>query len=143
MQNSTKKYSEYQTLTTLSAVAPWIALFLTIIGNFLITIMLIPAYVVMNTVQTSITLFLIGTGFGALIVWLLKRILRQEHIIIWLFLPAISLITVYIIATLSNPLALAYRIPQGFHNPFILSIAYTSGIMTPAVIWKIKKILKK
>lgn len=131
-----------QMVRLIDEVAYWIALIAGIIGNFFVSVMLVPFLIIINDIQLFFAMPLVGLGTGYIFYYILKGIRhleKQHHIIIWLLLPSIALINVYIITQLSNLLAVLLQIESGVHDPLITSLLYSAFFVLPYLIGKLMK----
>ena len=121
----------------------WVGLVVAIIGNLLLAVTLIPFLMILNSLQLYIILGIVGFVFGGLFNVILKDIEHVDqthHIVAGIFIPAIALITVYIMTTVANRFNEIIN-NQNPHNAVLLSIVYLVCFSTPYLIYKIKDIL--
>lgn len=118
----------------LDQVIYWIFLIVTILGNFIVAVWLVPVMLVSNPIYLYPIMVIVGLTFGFLFDNIIKDILDIEDapkIMPELFLPAIALIVVYIMTRLSNLFAELLQLPIGIHEPIIVGVFYTLGFMLP------------
>jgi hypothetical protein len=117
----------------------WVVLFIAILGNFILSVVLVPFLLVLRGLGLYFSLFFIGASFGAMFWFILQSIERtQKKRIIWeIFIPALALINVGIFAVLSNDLIVLLELSTPPHNPMIVGAAYTFGYVLPSALWKI------
>jgi hypothetical protein len=118
-------------------LAYWAALIIAIIGNMVLSVLLIPFLLVAGSSFLYPALILLGVAFGFVFSIILKDIEEIEttkHVIVGIFLPALALINVYIITQLSNYLAQMMDLPFGIHKPIIVSIVYSLSFVAPYVL---------
>jgi len=122
----------------LDLVIYWVAMVLAVVGNFVLSIALIPVLLAFNDIALLISVAIAAILFGMTLDFVLKEIehLRKTHLIIpELFIPAIALINVYIITNLSNDIARALQLPTT-HNPWTVSIIYMVCFVIPHFVFK-------
>ncbi|HSU72742.1 MAG TPA: hypothetical protein VLJ21_02745 [Candidatus Binatia bacterium] len=122
----------------LDSVIYWIALALAVLGNFVLSIALIPVLLAFSDIALLISTAIAAILFGMVLDFVLREIeqLRHTHLIIpELFIPAIALINVYIITNLSNNVALALNLSTT-HNPWVVSIIYMICFVIPHFVLK-------
>jgi hypothetical protein len=122
--------------------AYWAALIIAIVGNMVLSVLLIPFLLVAGSSFLYPALVILGLAFGFVFSVILKDIEEIEstkHIIVGMFLPALALINVYIITQLSNYLAFLMKLPYGIHQPIIVSIVYSVSFVMPYVITRLIK----
>lgn len=118
----------------------WSGLLLAILGNLIVSVVLIPFLLAMQGIYLYLTLAIIGLSFGALFEFLLtslERIMKKEYVIASIFIPAIAIINIYVMAILSNKLALMLRMSETFHSPLLISLAYVGSFMMPYAVRKV------
>jgi hypothetical protein len=121
------------------ALVYWVVLFVAILGNFILSVVLVPFLLVLRGLGLYFSLFFIGASFGAMFWFILQSIERaQKKRIIWeIFIPALALINVGIFAVLSNDLIVLLELSTPPHNPMIVGAAYTFGYVLPSALWKV------
>lgn len=115
----------------------WIALLVAIIGNFIVSVILIPFLLVLQGVILYSIIILLGIVFGALFSLLLRDIERasaQKNMVIgWIFIPAIAAINIYVVANISNELKEILIKSAIIQNPLTISITYVAAFILPYV----------
>ncbi|MEM4264055.1 MAG: hypothetical protein QW666_04160 [Candidatus Woesearchaeota archaeon] len=109
-------------------------LFTGVLGNFFISVTLVPLMLIMSGFYLYASLFLIGLAFGALINGLLKELQKIEekrHIIPSLLLGAVALINIYIMTRLANILEAKLELLTPTHSPLLVSIVYVAAFLIP------------
>ena len=84
-----------------------------------------------------LTIIIFGATFGIVFTITLRYIEKlnpHEHIIAGLFIPAIALINMYIIAYFSNQLEILLQLPLLPHSPAAVGIAYAFAFVIPFLI---------
>lgn len=117
----------------LDSIIYWIALALAVLGNFALSIALIPVLLAFNDIALFVSTAIAAVLFGTVLDFILKEIehLRKSHLIIpELFIPTIALINVYIITNLSNDVAIILKLPTT-HNPVTVSLIYMFCFIIP------------
>ncbi len=124
-------------------VVYWSGLFLAILGNFVVSMILIPFLILMKSFYLYLSLIFLGVVFGwifSIIIQDIESIKSGQHIIAWIFIPAIGLINIYVMANFSNHLARLMDIPTGIHLASAVSIVYVISFMMP---YGLSRALKK
>jgi hypothetical protein len=130
-------------LIFLDKIAYWTGLLLAILANFVISVMLIPFLIVMKRFYLYLALIFIGVAFGwvfSILIADLEAIKSGQHIVAWIFIPAIALINVYLMTNLSNFIAVLMEMPSSVHQSTIVSVVYVSAFMLP---YSVSKLIKK
>lgn len=115
----------------------WVALFILITGNFVISVVLVPFMLVATPIYLYPGLFFIGIAFGKLfdiIIWDIEHLEHSTHIYPAAFLTAIAIINIYIITVLSNHLAKFLQLETGTHPPILVAVVYVVGFLLPHII---------
>jgi hypothetical protein len=124
-----------------SPIIYWMALLISIIGNLLVSVILIPVFLWITELTTLI--FVVGFialvfgGFFTFLLHELEHINQKHHVMAGLFIPAIAVINVYIIVTLSNILDARILKLGVQQNPLLMAIVYVIGFIIPYVVYKI------
>ena len=112
----------------------WIILILSILGNFIVSIVLVPFLVAIQGWPLYLSVFGIAATFGYLFSFILRELEHlhpRQKIIANLLIPAIALINVTIITLLSNKLILLLGLRTEFHHPLMISGTYVLGYVVP------------
>ena len=121
----------------------WILLFLAIVGNFVISVVLVPFLLILKGASLYFSLFFVGASFGwvfSFILHHLQRLQKEQHVIASIFIPCLALINVGIFAALSNKLIILLKLTTPPHNPFLVGAVYVLGYVIPG---SISHLLKK
>ena len=120
----------------------WTLLFLAIIGNFVISVVLVPFLLILKGASLYFSLFFIGISFGWIFSFMLHSMQRlhvEQHIVASVFIPALALINVGIFAVLSNRLIELLKLTTPPHNPFFIGAVYVLGYVLPGSISHFRK----
>ena len=121
----------------------WTGLVLAIIGNFVVSVVLIPFLILMRSFYLYLALMFMGVLFGWIFSILLidiESIQTGQKVMAWVFIPAIGVINIYVMTNLSNFIATLMEIESGIHVASMVSIVYVAAFMFP---YSITKLLKK
>jgi hypothetical protein len=121
----------------------WVGLIVAIIGNLLLAVTLIPFLMILNSAQLYIILGVVGFVFGSLfnhIIRDIEHVDQSHHIVAGVFIPAIALVTIYIMVGVANRFNEVINNPNP-HNAIILSIVYLVCFSAPYFYYKIKDVL--
>jgi hypothetical protein len=124
----------------------WVALFVAILGNFILSIVLVPFLLIMSGWMLYASLFFVGLSFGllfAVIISYIEKIETKHHIIAGVFIPALALINVYIITYFANELIVLLKLTTTAHNPGLVSITYVVAFTLPYLIGRSRKAFRK
>lgn len=117
----------------------WLSLIIAIVGNFFISIILIPFLLVLSSFQLYFVIAILALTFGTIFNFLLNTIEHIEpthHIIAWAFIPAIAVITVFVMVNVANKLSYVFQSPI-HQNPVLVSIIYVIAFILPYGITKL------
>lgn len=126
----------------LNSILYWMILIISIIGNFIVSIVLVPFLLVLQGFALYLTLFTIGLSFGWYFTFLIRSIEKIKtgpRIIASVFIPAIALINIIIIVLMSNKLILLLDLRTGFHSPIFVGAAYVFAYVLPGTLMQIFK----
>jgi hypothetical protein len=121
----------------------WIGLIVAMIGNFILTVALVPFLMILNSAQVYVILGIVGFVFGYVFHVIIKDIEHvdeKHHLVAGIFTPAIALIIVFFMTTVANRFNEVINNPNP-HNPWVLSIVYLICFSAPYFIYKIKDLL--
>lgn len=127
------------------SVVYWVALLLMIVGNFFMSVLLIPLQLVFSAGFVYVAVALLGFSFGIIftaILWEIENLGAKRYIIEWIFIPAIALINVYIMVVLSNHIASLIKDIAAVHNATIIAASYVVSFILPYAAFKGMQYLK-
>lgn len=119
----------------------WVLMLSAIIGNFVVSVVLVPFLLILKGWSLYFSLLFIGASFGWLFSFILlnlEKLQTKHHIIASIFIPSLALINVGIMAVLSNKLIVLMELPTQPHNPFLVGAAYVLGYVIPYAIMHLK-----
>ncbi|MBW3023123.1 hypothetical protein KY308_03390 [Candidatus Woesearchaeota archaeon] len=111
----------------------WSALIISIIGNFLIAVALIPFLLVLSSFQLYIVIAVLAISFGAMFNLLINTIEALDpahHVIAGVFIPALAVITIFVMVNVANRLSFVLESPI-HQNPIFVSFAYVVAFVLP------------
>ena len=127
----------------LDHIIPWISLLLIIIGNFAVTVALIPFLMALNQVPLYLMLILIGGAFGFFLELIIGHIQHLEkkhhHALTAVLLFIIVLINVSFIVKFSNSIVQFFPIQNIEHNPWIIASVYSLSFLAPYFFYQVIK----
>jgi hypothetical protein len=119
----------------LDQVVYWFFLVVALLGNFVVAVTLVPfMLLVAEPVYLYPVVVIVAVTFGALFDNIIQDILDIPNAVKFmpeLFMPAIALMSFYIMVSLNNELAAFWQLPYGVHEPIIMGLFYTAGFMLP------------
>ena len=120
----------------------WVLLIIAIVGNFVVSVVLVPFLLILKGASLYFSLFFIGASFGWLFSFILHNLEKLEshqHIIASVFIPALAVINVGIFAVLSNKLIILLKLATPPHNPFLVGAVYVLGYVLPGSLIHLRK----
>ena len=126
------KIKKPKKIAFLDSIVYWIVLLVALIGNFIISIILIPFMLTMQGIRLYTIIFIIGFAFGAFFDLLIRDIekLQQKDVIIaGVFLPILAIINVSLMVKFSNFLQATIKINNVAQSPIIISETYFSIVL--------------
>ena len=133
------KANKHPKIKILDKLVFWISLAIAIIGNFIISISLIPVLLALGNLPLYAVLITLGAAFGLLFDLLIRTIEHLEakhHLFLGIIMPIIAIITVIIIVAFSNNLEKTINI-ENPHNPLLAGIAYAIAFMLPYLVYQL------
>jgi hypothetical protein len=121
-------------------------LLVALIGNFIISIILIPFMLAIEGIRLIVIISVIGLAFGAffdILIRDLKNIENKEIIMAGVFLPLLALINVSLMVNFANYIDEKLGLVTGKHNPFLISIVYVVAFVLPYLIRSVMDIIEK
>lgn len=121
-------------LRFLESLLFFVALLVFVLGNFVLSVVLVPFLILIKGVWLYLTVALFGLAFGVLFTLVLtyiEKLSPREHVIAGLFIPAIALINMYLITYFSNQLEVLLQLPIIPHSPVFVSMAYAAAFICP------------
>ncbi len=131
--DESKKHKPKITLI-LDKLVYWVALVLAIVGNIILSVVLIPFLLVLTSIQLYIFVVVLAGSFGLLFSQLLKDIEgldTRHHVIAGIFIPCLALINIYVMVNLANYLDKVFKLSKLDHNPVLISIVYVVFFILP------------
>jgi hypothetical protein len=129
--------SKSSMLLKFEKVVYWLALMIAIFGNMIISVVLIPFFLLLHAGLLYMIVIMLGAGFGFLYDILIRDIedlAGREMILENVFLPSLALINVGFMTYFGNILAQAWNL-SNVHNPFLVGLIYAISFIGP---WLVK-----
>ncbi len=115
----------------------WTALLIAIVGNFIVSVVLVPFLLLLNGFGLYFTVFIIGVTFGIVfnvLVHYIEDLGENQHIIAGAFIPALALINMFIIAHFSNRLEILLLLETPAHSAVGISVTYVAAFVIPYLL---------
>jgi hypothetical protein len=120
----------------------WLLLIIAIIGNFIVSVVLVPFLIALKGWPLYLSLLLISVSFGGMFSFILhnlEQLKSKQHIIASVFIPCLALINVAIFAMLSNKLIILMKLGTPPHNPLLIGAVYVFGYVLPGSLAHLRK----
>ncbi|MBW2966195.1 hypothetical protein KY342_03775 [Candidatus Woesearchaeota archaeon] len=131
-----KRYREdkSRSLPSMNRVLYWSAIVVIILGNFIISMFLIPFLLILKKFSLDIIIITIGFAFGLLFNLLvidIEHIEKKHHFITLLIIPIIAFINFIVMVNIANSLANVLNLAVARQNPYFISLLYVSAFVLP------------
>jgi hypothetical protein len=117
----------------------WAVIFLMILGNFILSMAIVPFLLVINKLTLDILIIIIGLAFGALfdtVVVDMRTVDRKHQLIAGLVIPIVALINISLMTQAANSLNNLLRFSAIRQDPYTISILYVIAFILP-FLWSI------
>ncbi len=112
-----------------------VSLVIAVLGNFFVSLFLIPLLLLVNNIFIYVIVALLGLAFGAIISILIQDIWfieSKQHIILSFIVPAAGVVNFFIIVGAINTLSKSIKY-HTYHSPALISITYLVFFFIPYV----------
>ncbi len=130
----------------LDSIIYWVLLIVAIIGNMVISIILIPFLLTFKRIPLYFIIIILAAMFGFLFDQLIRDIenLENKHIILaWIFIPSLAIINTYYMTSFTNHLVNTLELPLTLHSPPLISIIYVFAFIIPYIIHNLTELPSK
>lgn len=138
--------NKHPTVKLLDLILYWVMLIIAIIGNLVISILLVPFLLTFKKAPLYLTIIILAALFGFLFDQLIRDIenLENKHqISAWLFIPAMAIITTYFMVSFLNYVIKTLSLPFVLHPPILISVTYVISFITPFTLRNILELQSK
>lgn len=112
----------------------WGLVFVIFLGNFLISLSLIPFLLVLDTISLDIIIVVLGFGFGSLFTLVLldlKTVARGHIIVASLLIPLLALVNFYMMVTIANAINNVLNLGGTPDHPIRIAVIYLVAFVIP------------
>lgn len=134
-----KKQDKSRTTGHTNRLLFWGMLFVMVIGNALVSFVLIPILLSMTTIVADLFIFLIGFAIGLwfnLLVWDIEYLTKKHHLIAILIIPLLAVLNLYAIVRISNALNDVFGITNIRGDALTISAIYVIAFLLP-YLWTV------
>ncbi len=119
----------------------WSALLVTIVGNFFISVALLPFFLYLSDMAMFFVVALLAIAFGSLFNILLKDIEMTDpkhHVIVGIFLPIFILINMYIMVDVARHIVRSSaEAAAALQSPLLIAIVYAAAFTVPIIMGRL------
>ena len=129
-----KREDKSRTLPSMNRVLYWSAVIVIVLGNFIISMFLIPFLLVLKRLSLDIIIVTIAFAFGLLFNLLIldiEHMERKHHLITLIIVPFIALINFIVMVNIANSLGEAMNLPFTRENPYFIGLIYVAAFVLP------------
>jgi len=133
------KNNKHPAIKFLDKSVYWIALAAAILGNFIISVVLIPFLLTLKNFHLYLVIVTLGVAFGLLFELLIRSITHLEtrhHLFFGFLIPVIAIVNVFVIAIYSKGLEKKLMIESAY-NPLLVSVVYGVAFIVPYVFYRL------
>ncbi|MFC1754002.1 hypothetical protein ACFL96_11530 [Thermoproteota archaeon] len=134
-----EKHIEYK--KEMNQVVYWTTLLVLTIGNFLVSILLIPFLIAMQPYQLVIIVAVLGLVIGLLFDFIIKdieHIERQHHVIAAIFIPALALINIFVMLSIAKSISLRLGLEM-YESPILIAVVYVVAFLIPYTVTQVRE----
>lgn len=113
----------------------WIALILTIIGNFAFSLGLLPLLITINNFSLYLIILLLAASFSIIMGVVIKDIEELEtkhHLAMLLIMPVVGIANFFIVVNIANNNVVAEAL-NTHHNPLLIGVVYLLSFLIPYI----------
>ena len=122
-----------------SRILYWAVIFLMILGNFIISLLLVPFLLVLNKLAMDVVVVILGFSFGLffnILILDIEHISKRHHLIAGISIPLLALINIIAMTRLANALNDVLRTSTMRGSPITVSLLYVVAFMMP-YLWSV------
>jgi FtsH-binding integral membrane protein len=111
----------------------WGLLFLTVVGIFVVSVVIVPALLVLDTAMVAFILALLGLCLGSLFALLIQDIEwteRKHHVFNLVVLAAVAVVNIWVVVAKVNGLSEALALGNP-HPPLLLGALFAIALLVP------------
>jgi len=124
-----------------SKITFWSALVVIIFANLLISLVLIPFLIVLDSWILYFTIAVLALIIGFLydlLVTDIKILERKHHLLAGLIIPILALINIVVMVLVSNRFIADLKLQNQPHNPWILGVVFAVALIMPYLVNRIR-----
>ena len=136
-----KRTDKSRTLPHMNKTLYWMTFFVIIIGNFLVSLTLIPIMLVINKFGLDLIIIFLGLAIGLLFNLLItdiEHIDTRHHIAIGVAIPVVAILNFFFIVYVTDWLNKILKISLVRPAPYTVTLLYIAAFLAPFIISRIK-----
>jgi hypothetical protein len=117
----------------------WMVIAVIVLGNFIVSILLIPFLLVLNRLALNLVIILLGFAIGLLFNFLIndvEHIGKKHHLLAGFLIPILALVNISVMINVANAINSALSIGALKEDPVTLSIMYVAAFILP-YLWTV------
>ena len=129
-----RREDKSRTYVSMNRMLYWSALIVIVLGNFAISMFLIPFLLVLKKIGLDIIIVTIAFAFGLLfnlLVMDIEHVEKKHHLFAVIMIPIIALVNFIIMVNVANSLGEAMNLPITRQNPYFISLIYVIAFVLP------------
>jgi hypothetical protein len=129
-----RREDKSRTYISMNRVLYWSAIVVIVLGNFIISMFLIPFLLVLKRFSLDIIIVAIAFAFGLLFNLLItdiEHVEKKHHLFALIIIPLIALINFVMMVNISNALGESMNLPISRQNPYFISLLYVIAFVLP------------
>lgn len=130
------------TTTYMNKAVFWTMFFIMIIGNFIISILMIPFLLVLNLTFLDFIIVVLGVSFGFLFNFLITDIRHvpfKHHLFAGTVIPIVAVLNFFFMTSMANSLANYLQVSNVRQDPYTISIIYMIAFIAPYLVDRIRE----
>ena len=116
----------------------WILLAVIIVGNFAISVALIPLLLALKGMVLYFLIILLGVSFGLLfelVIRTIEHLEKKHHLFLAVVIPLVALGSAFLITRISNELVSKFNLKNN-HEPVLIGLVYSVSFVLPYIIYR-------
>lgn len=129
-------------LKHITKIVLWSALLLIVLGNIIVSLVLVPFLIVLNQYVLYGFIVILGAMIGFLYNFLIKDIgtlERKHHLSASVIIPILAVINMVVMVFVANGFISELNINNSPHNPWIVAIVFSVSFILPYIIGQFRK----
>jgi hypothetical protein len=120
----------------------WSALIVVIFGNLIVSLVLIPFLIVLNSFTLYAAIILLAGSVGFLynlLITDIQHLERKHHITAGILIPLLAIMNMIIMVITANRLITAVDVKNPLHNPFLAGVVFAIAFLIPYFLGLVKE----